>query len=43
MWIGGEGMYDPDGPDPPDAYKRLWVMHIPEPGTLAVLKPKRKP
>jgi len=37
LWIGGEGLYDPDGLGPINAYDRLWVMQVPEPATLSLL------
>ena len=37
LWIGGEGLYDPDGPGPLGTYERLWVMQVPEPATLSLL------
>ena len=36
-WIGGEGLYAPDGSGPLDAYRRLWLMQVPEPATLSLL------
>jgi len=37
LWICGEGLYDPDGLGPINAYDRLWVMQVPEPATLSLL------
>jgi hypothetical protein len=50
FWIGGEGLYDPDGTGPLDAYDRLWLMQVPEPatgmsvtlGAVALLRRKRR-
>lgn len=36
-WISGLGQYDPDGPGGLDAYRRLFLMQIPEPATMALV------
>ncbi len=36
-WLVGLGKYDPDGAGGFDAYERLFLLQIPEPGTLSLL------
>jgi hypothetical protein len=35
-WIAGMGRFDPDGPGPLEAYDRLFLLQIPEPGSLGL-------
>ena len=36
-WTIGNGYYDPDGAGGFDPYARLYLLQIPEPGTLSLL------
>jgi hypothetical protein len=36
-WVSGVGSFDPDGPGGQAAYDRLFVIQVPEPGSLALL------
>jgi hypothetical protein len=36
-WITGQGTFDPDGPGAQPAYKRLFLLQVPEPASLPLL------
>jgi hypothetical protein len=36
-WIAGTALFDPDGPGGQDAYDRLFLLQVPEPGTCLLL------